>query len=162
MKVSKPVIIALVLSVLVSAYLFFSTGSKKTPTKTPQPAASALQQATTPQQTGVLLQTAKRLSGKIEPGWGRDPFIMPVTVRQEDTSMTIMPKLVAILDGKYGRVAIIGNDIVQKGDVIGGATVLEIKKDKVILARGGTRRIMTLEEAAKRGMMDKTGTKEKQ
>ncbi len=147
MKVSKPIIIALVLAIVFSAYTFFFTGKKKTPSKKPLPVETV---ATTPQTSS---QPSVMPAGQFEPKklqvvktdftWDRDPFQLPKSGDEKDVQQPkIGLKLVAVLESRKGRLAIIGNDIVERGDFIGDEKVQEIGKDRVILSRKGQRRMI--------------------
>jgi len=147
LKVSKPIIIALVLAIVFSAYTFFFTGKKKPPSKTPLPAETV---AVTPQlssQPSIITveqpEAPKLQITKVNFTWDRDPFQLPkLTDEKRVQQPKIGLKLVAVLESKKGRLAIIGNDIVERGDFIGDEKVLEIWKDRVILVRKGQRRVI--------------------
>lgn len=149
MKVSKPVLIALVLAIVFSLYLVFFTGKKK-----PLPQIPLPQEASQAIVAGAMLEAPKsdevrtQLS-KLNTAWDRDPFILPKdSIEKRVEQPKTMLKLVAILESKNGRVAIFGNDIVSKGDVIDGERVQEIGKDRVILIRNGSKRIVSIPESA--------------
>jgi len=55
-------------------------------------------------------------------------------------------KLVAIVEGARGRVAIIDNEVVGKGDVVAGEQVVEIGKETVTLSQDGSKRVITMKE----------------
>ncbi len=51
------------------------------------------------------------------------------------------------MESKAGRYAIIGGEIVGKGDRIGDEKVAEIKRDKVVLIRNNAKRILSIDDA---------------
>ena len=55
-------------------------------------------------------------------------------------------KLLAIMEGARGRVAIIENEVVGKGDVVAGERVVEIGKETVTLIQDGSKRVITMQE----------------
>ncbi|HUJ88866.1 MAG TPA: hypothetical protein VLX12_01620, partial [Syntrophorhabdales bacterium] len=57
-------------------------------------------------------------------------------------------KLLAIMEGARGRMAIIDNEVVGKGDVVAGERVVEIGKETVTLAliQDGSKRVITMKE----------------
>lgn len=159
MKVSKPVIFALVFAVGVILYLFVFSG-KKTP---PAPASKP--------QTGQLVQpqgAATGLTGAQQPlagsdnaklrsqvyaqlksvEWVRDPFAFPGYIEQKRNEQAKgHEKLVAIIEGRKGNVAIIDNEIFRKGDMIGNEKIQEIGDGKIVLVNKGVKRVITIEEA---------------
>ncbi len=50
----------------------------------------------------------------------------------------------AILERGGSRVAVIDKEVVKKGDLIGNEKVVDIGKDRVVLARGGIKRTLVL------------------
>jgi hypothetical protein len=52
--------------------------------------------------------------------------------------------LFAIFEKGKDRVAIIDHEVVRKGDMVGDEIVFEIRKDKVVLTRNGTKRSLSL------------------
>ncbi|HOE17808.1 MAG TPA: hypothetical protein PLX02_09125 [Syntrophorhabdaceae bacterium] len=174
MKVSKPVVIVGIIGILLAGYIHFFTGKKKTPTPVPAapakaapaaPAAPAPAQAApagTPAKPGAAMpgipagagQAAapqrfdKEQLDKLGVAWTRDPFLLPKTKEEkrpgQSQAQEIIFKLVAIMEKGSERVAIIDHEVVRKGDTIGGETVQEIQKDKVILVRGGSKRVLNL------------------
>jgi hypothetical protein len=147
LKASKPIIIALIFTIVFSAYMLFFTGKKKLPPKTTLPADTAV---TTPQSSSQLsaipvelFEKSKQQMVKTNFIWDRDPFQLPKSVDEKRIEQPrIGLKLLAILESNKGRLAIIGNDIVEKGDFIGDEKVQEIRKDSVILVRKGNRRVI--------------------
>ena len=166
MKVSKPVIFALVFAIGIILYLFVFSGKKPQAVQTqPQGAATAVpgapqaaspgapQPATRAENSKFLDQLiAKRVQmyAKLNDAtWGRDPFAFPVYVEGERNKQqsTGSARLVAIIAGRNGKVAIFGDEVVKKGDMIGDEKVQEIGDDTVVLIRKGVKRVITIEEA---------------
>ncbi len=57
--------------------------------------------------------------------WDRDPFVLPPFLMTEKKEKERVPlKLLAIMEGARGRVAIIENEIVRKGDTVAGEKVI--------------------------------------
>jgi hypothetical protein len=161
LKVSKPIIIALVLAILFSAYTFFFTGKKKPPSKTPLPADTVTTPLQPSPQPSVLPLEQPEVPvsqiSKVNFIWDRDPFQLPKLVdEQRIEKPRIGLKLVAVLESKKGRLAIIGNDVVEKGDFIGDEQIQDILKDRIILVRTGQRRIIPVASM----VVDKASIKE--
>ena len=170
MKVSKPVVIVGIIGILLAGYIHFFTGKKKTPTPVPAapaaaPAAPAPAQAApagTPGKPGAPVTGIPASAGQaaapqkfdkaqldnLGVAWTRDPFLLPKPKEEkrlgESQAQEITFKLVAIMEKGNERVAIIDHEVVKKGDIIGGETVQEIQKDKVILVRSGAKRVLNL------------------
>ena len=166
MKVSKPVVIIGIIGILLAGYIHFFTGKKKAPTPVPAaPAAQAPAQtapAAAPAKTGAAVPGIPAGAGqaaapqkfdkaqldKLDVAWTRDPFLLPKTKEEkrpgQSQAQEITFKLVAIMEKGSERVAIIDHEVVKKGDIVGGETVQEIQKDKVILVRGGLKRVLNL------------------
>lgn len=171
MKVSKPVIIIGIIGILLAGYIHFFTGKKKTPTPVPAAPVAAAPAAQAPApaapagtpakpgaavpgiptkdgQAGAPQKFDKEQLDKLGIAWTRDPFLVPKTREEKRLGQTqaqeITFKLVAIMEKGNERVAIIDHEVVRKGDVIGGETVQEIQKDKVILVRSGAKRVLNL------------------
>ena len=147
MKVSKPIIIGLVLAIAFSAYTFFFTGKKKPPSKIPLSVDTVTTARQSSSQPSVIQaeqpETNRPQIVKVNFTWDRDPFQLPKLVDEKRIQQPkIGLKLVAVLESKKGRLAIIGNDIVERGDFIGDEKVQEIWKDRVILVRKGQRRVI--------------------
>ncbi|MCX5809090.1 MAG: hypothetical protein NTX36_06940, partial [Proteobacteria bacterium] len=139
MKISKPVIFALVFAVGIILYLFVFSGKKTPPAPAPKPQASQAQ----PQGAATAVPGAPQAAspgapqpatGAAEPKlrtqiyaklndatWGRDPFGFPGYVEGERSKQqsTGSARLVAIIAGRNGKVAIFGDEVVKKGDMIG-------------------------------------------
>jgi len=80
--------------------------------------------------------------------WERDPFTLPsfLLTEKKAEKERVPLKLLAIMGGTRGRVAIIDNEIVGKGDIIAGERVLEIGRDTVTLIQDGSKRVIALKE----------------
>jgi hypothetical protein len=146
LKVSKPILITLVLAILFAGYTFLFTGKKRS-VMSSSPAAKtngADTQALRPAPAGEVM---KLDVGKMNLSWRDDPFFLPrsVTDKRSEKPKTV-PKLVAIMESKTGRYAIIGGEIVKKGDMVGDEKVSEISKDKVVLVRNNAKRILSIED----------------
>jgi len=88
----------------------------------------------------------KRVKGPIS--WGRDPFLSPLVkeVSEEGTPKVGALILTGIVRDEEGVQAIIGDYIVNVGDIINGKKVISIKKNKVVLIKGKERETLKLEE----------------
>ncbi|OPY78926.1 MAG: hypothetical protein A4E65_02071 [Syntrophorhabdus sp. PtaU1.Bin153] len=148
MKVSKPVLYTLVLAVLFAGYIFLFTGKKRPVPAVPLPAPHTAQGTPAAQSTAGL-EIPKVDVRAIQVAWGDDPFVLPrsITDRKIEKSK-VLPKLVAIMESEKGRFAIIGGEIVKKGDMVGDEKVVEIGKDKVILVRDRVKRTLSMEDGA--------------
>jgi hypothetical protein len=167
LKVSKPIVIIGILGILLAGYIQFFTGKKKTPTPVPAaaPAAQAPAQASpagTPAKPGAIMPATPSEDGKavmpqkfdkaqldkLGVAWTRDPFLLPKSKEEKRLGQVqgqeATFKLVAIMERGSERVAIIDREVVRKGDIIGGETVQDIQKDKVILVRSGLKRVLNL------------------
>jgi hypothetical protein len=146
LKVSKPVLVVLVLAILFAGYTFLFTG-KKRPAKLLSP-----QTATTEVKAPVTKEPADSTTGvpdvkAMNLAWRNDPFLLPKALTDKKTErQKAAPKLVAIMEGRQGRYAIIGEEIVKTGDMIGEEKVAEIGKDKVTLVHNKTKRILSIED----------------
>ena len=156
MKVNKSILIALVVTVLVCGYIFLFTGKKQPSPAVPimAPIQAAQIQGQVRQKTGV----AESVRPRLEVNWDRDPFEMPKALEANrlETPGAAM-KLTAILSGQEGRVAVIGSEVVRKGDLIYGERVQEIGRTGVVLGRGDSRRYLTLEGGSKEGIPGTSG-----
>jgi len=160
LKISKPVIFTLVFAIGVFLYLFVFSDKKTPPIPAPNPQAN---QATLSQQ---LLPTADS-SSTLQPAipqynektrakvyaelksieWGRDPFAVPGYVEQKlSEQIKDSRKLVAIIEGKKENIAIIDNEIVKKGDMIGNEKIQEIGGGKIVLVNKGIKREITVQD----------------
>ena len=168
MKVSKPVLIFGIVVLLLAGYIFFFTGKKKTAVPVP-PASGQTQPAQQGQHTAASHKqrhpTGKNISigtcGKGRPtgatpapvkpdfdkakgAWVKNPFILPQFKEEKKKETAPAVRLFAIFEKGKDRVAIIDHEVVRKGDMVGDEKVLEIEKDKVILTRNGTKRVLSL------------------
>ena len=160
MKVSKPVIFALIFAVGIILYLFVFSGKKPPPgaAQKPQAAQAILAQPT---------DAAQASSGAPQPAtaveyvklraqvyaqlksidWLRDPFALPGYLEQGRNEQSKgSARLVAIMKGMKENVAIIDNEVVKEGDMIGNEKVLEIGDDTIVLIKKGVKRVITIEE----------------
>lgn len=147
LKASKPILIALILAILFAAYTLLFTG-KKRQSSAPFPVSKITE--TTPQTSlpAAVNETPKPAISTMNLVWQNDPFLLPKSVTDKKTEkQKIVPKLVAIMESKTGRYAIIGGEIVKKGDKINDEKVAEIDRDKVVLMRNNTKRILSIDDA---------------
>ena len=88
----------------------------------------------------------RRVKGSIS--WGRDPFLSPLVkgVPEEGVPKAGALILTGIVCDEKGAQAIIGDYIVNVGDIINGKRVISIKKNKVVLMKGKERETLKLEE----------------
>lgn len=146
MKVSKPILIALGLAILFAGYMVLSTGRKQ-----PGPGSSAI---TNPHAANpVTMQSAptppvdKPHPSLMNLTWRTDPFLLPKSVTDKKTERRkVASKLTAIMEGRHGRYAIIGSEIVKKGDMVGDERVADIGSNTVVLVRDRARRTLSMEE----------------
>jgi len=104
-----------------------------------------------------------------EKAWGRDPFELPPGVQLRvaeagGSPEAIKPhikKVTAILITDSRKVASINHKVVAVGDFIDGEKVLEIEPDRVILEKGGRRKVITLEESPIQWTKDEGEEREK-
>ncbi|MCS7280764.1 MAG: hypothetical protein NZ583_03950 [Desulfobacterota bacterium] len=152
MKVSKPVLFVFLGSVLLSVYLFVFAEPKKVQKKSqvgnvPDPVTITTLISPLPAMPKVETQ----VSITYFESWGRDPFYVEEkkkTSSEEERKIPDVPiKLYAIIEGKKGRLAIIGDEIVSKGDIIKtGEKVVDIGRESVSLEGKGSRRTILLEK----------------
>jgi hypothetical protein len=169
-KVSKPVLIFGIVVLLLAGYIFFFTGKKKAPAPvTPAPQTSgqtqpAQQGQAAPQPPPQVAPPAKIPSepaakggqpevapavvkpdfDKVKGAWVKNPFILPQFKEEKKKETAPAVRLSAIFEKGKDRVAIIDHEVVRKGDPVGDEKVFEIERDKVILIRNGTKRVLTL------------------
>ena len=146
MKVNKYVLIGLAMAVLVVSYaLFFSGGKTKmellaAPSEPPRIVAPS----------GDIRAKEARVEAVQETmQWERDPFTLPaflMTEKKAAEKQRVPVKLFAIMEGSRGRVAIIDNEVVGKGDLVAGERVVEIGKETVTLIQDGSKRVITIQE----------------
>jgi hypothetical protein len=144
LKVNKYMVGALAAVILIGMYFtFFSGGPKKIASVTP-----ALQVPQAEAQPDVIrVRETKPAPVGPDARWDRDPFTLPKFVTEKRQEKKLPVKLTAILEGRNGRVAIIDNEVVAKGDVIGGERVQEIGKDRVVLVQDNVKRVISMQEA---------------
>lgn len=159
MKVSKPVLIFAVVVLLISGYIFFFTGKKKA--SAPPVVAGQIQQAQpAPQapQEKIPVSEAGAKGGqpdfaspaekpqfdKLQTRWVKNPFVLPQFKETKKVNTGTAVRLSAIFEKGKDRVAIIDREVVRAGDMVGDEKVLEIGRDKVILIRNNTRRVLSL------------------
>jgi hypothetical protein len=100
-------------------------------------------------QPAIAPEQRRAQLGQLNVSWDRDPFVLPKFLEQKPTEQQGAPlKLVAILESKKGRFAIINNSIVAKGDIINNERVQEIGKDRVVLINNGKRRVISVPDIA--------------
>jgi hypothetical protein len=169
-KVSKPVLIFGIVVLLLAAYVHFFTGKKKVtvpvapssgqtqpaqqgqspsqpPPQTP-PASPAKTIPSEPAAKGgqpeVTATTTKPDFDRLKRAWVKNPFILPQFKEEKKKETAPAVRLFAIFEKGKDRVAIIDHEVVRKGDMVGDEKVFDIEKDKVILTRNGTKRVLTL------------------
>ncbi|HOP86071.1 MAG TPA: hypothetical protein PLM71_02730 [Syntrophorhabdaceae bacterium] len=152
MKLSKPVLFTLIGAIIVIIYLFFFAGPKKIPPvkiKSPETEGTKVQ-------TGLMEKDRPKDGPKkvanVDAFWKNDPFMLPQIsqITTIDEEMAHEPlKLHGIIEGKDGRYAIIGTNIVKKDDFIGDERVLDIGKDTVIIARKGKKKTVFMSDLSK-------------
>ena len=88
----------------------------------------------------------RKVKGSIS--WGRDPFLSPLVKETPDEGVPEVGALIltGIVRDEEGVQAIIGDYIVNVGDIINGKRVISIKKNKVVLIKGKKRETLKLEE----------------
>jgi hypothetical protein len=146
LKVSKPILITLILAILFAGYTFLFTG-KKRPVTLSSPATKTNGADTQAPRPVLAGETLKPDVSKLNLAWRDDPFFLPRSVTDRKTEKPKMvPKLVGIMESKAGRYAIIGGEIVKKGDMVGDEKVAEIEKDRVVLVRNNAKRILSIED----------------
>ena len=69
--------------------------------------------------------------------WGRDPFMLGDKGEKGERPEQLV--LDGIIWDKTNQYAIINNEVVKAGDIVNGNTVIEIKKDSVLLDNGTER-----------------------
>ena len=134
------------LAILFAGYTFLFTGKKRS-VMSSSPAAKISGADTQASRPATAGETMKLDVSRMNLSWRDDPFSLPksVTDRKTEKPKTI-PKLTAIMESKTGRYAIIGGEIVKKGDMVGDEKVSEISKDKVVLVRNNAKRILSIED----------------
>lgn len=146
MKVSKPVLIALILAILFAGYTFLFTGKKRQPSL-PSPVSQTAAMDPQIPVPSTVGQMPKVDINTMNLAWQSDPFSLPKSVTDKKArKQKIVQKLVAIMENKTGRYAIIDGEIVKKGDKVGDEKVAEIDRGKVVLIRNNSKRILSLED----------------
>jgi hypothetical protein len=145
LKVNKHVLIGLAIVVLIMLYAFFFTGGKR---KMESQAAPLEPPKLTAQPTDVRAKEARVQAVQETVNWDRDPFTLPSFLMTEKKAekQRVPLKLLAIMEGSRGRVAIIDNEVVGKGDIVAGERVFEIGKETVTLIQEGSKRVITIQE----------------
>ena len=146
MKVNKYVLIGLVIIILFSLYTVFFTGDKKKMVSVAAPLESPKVIA---QPADVRAKEARVEQVQETMSWERDPFALPASVmteKKQADKQRVALKLLAIMEGTRGRVAIIDNEVVGKGDIVAGERVLDIGKETVTLVLEGSKRVITIQE----------------
>jgi hypothetical protein len=149
LKVNKYVLIGLATAVLIVFYALFFTGGKRKieslaappPPEPPKIAAPSADFRGKEARVQAIQGTVK---------WDRDPFTLPaflMTEKKAAEKQRVPLKLFAIMEGSRGRVAIIDNDVVGKGDTVAGERVVEIGKSTVTLIQDGSKRVITIQDA---------------
>lgn len=149
MKLNKYVLVALVIVVIFALYTVFFAGSKR---KMASVAASLEPPKMSAQPADVRSREDRVQQTQEAMNWERDPFALPsfVLAKQESEKEAekrrVPLKLFAIMEGARGRVAIIDNEVVAKGDIVAGERVLEIGKETVTLIQEGSKRVILMQE----------------
>jgi hypothetical protein len=80
-------------------------------------------------------------------GWGRDPFRHPPDEGFAAGNRAANgARLVAIIGGGKGRMAIFGHSILRQGDLVGNERILDIGENRVTVVHDGCKRIVAMEE----------------
>ncbi|HME45382.1 MAG TPA: hypothetical protein VKF36_19980 [Syntrophorhabdales bacterium] len=145
MRVNKYVLIGLVVIVVLALYVTFFAGGKKKM----ELAAASLEPpkiAAPPPEVRAKEARVQAIQENME--WERDPFTLPafLMVEKKAEKQRVPLKLLAIMEGARGRVAIIDNEVVGKGDIVAGERVAEIGKETVTLIQDGSKRVITIQE----------------
>ena len=148
MKVNKYMLIGLATAVLVVFFALFFTGGKK---KMELLAAAPVEPPRIVAPSGDIRTKEARVQAVQETmQWDRDPFTLPAFLmtekKAEEKKQRAPLKLFAIMEGSRGRVAVIDNQVVGKGDLVAGERVVEIGKETVTLILDGSKRVITIEE----------------
>lgn len=109
-----------------------------------QPQAQQPQAQQTPGKPEAVVPAVKPQFDKLAVSWSSDPFMLPAIKGKKGREEGTAVRLAAILERGGDRVAVIDRDVVKKGDMIGNEKVVEIGRDRVVLARGAVRRTLTL------------------
>ncbi len=148
MKVGKPILIALVLAILFAGYTLFFTGQKQVASG-PSTAANPKEANPAGAHAVSAVQTQKPDLSAMHLAWRDDPFLLPKPVTDKKTQKPkVEAKLTAIMEGRSGRYAIVGSEIVKKGDMVGDEKVADIGSNAVVLVRDRARRTLSMEDSA--------------
>lgn len=80
--------------------------------------------------------------------WGRDPFQHTAEgMATSGQTASSGARLVAIIDGRKGKMAIFGHSIVQKGDTVGNEKIFDINENQVTMLHDGIKRVIAMQEA---------------
>jgi hypothetical protein len=149
LKLNKYVLVVLVIVVIFALYTVFFAGSKR---KMASVAASLEPPKMSAQPADVRSREDRVQQTQEAMNWERDPFALPSFVlakqksEKEAEKQRVPLKLFAIMEGARGRVAIIDNEVVAKGDIVAGERVLEIGKETVTLIQEGSKRVIMMQE----------------
>lgn len=145
LKVDKYVFIGLVVIVFFVLFTLFFAGEKK---KMNSLAAPLEPPKIVGVPADVRAKEARVQAVQENLQWDRDPFTLPVfTMTEKKAEKQRVPlKLLGIMEGRKGRVAIIDNQVVGKGDFVAGERIVEIGKGTVTLIQDGSKRVITLQE----------------
>ena len=78
--------------------------------------------------------------------WGRDPFSLPETARNEFEDMSVKPVLRGISWSGQSGVALINDEVVAENEHVCGYKVSKITKDSVVLERNGRKLLLKVKE----------------
>jgi hypothetical protein len=151
LKISKPVLLTLIFAVGVTAYLYLFAG-KKAPVMQPSASPVALIQQPVTDKTSRMGQESARVPDgvrlrlqKQDMGWQRDPFVLPAKITGELSEQPAL-RLLGIVGDVRGGAAIVDDEVVRQGDLIGVERIQEIRDDSVVLVYKGFRRVLKVEE----------------
>jgi hypothetical protein len=108
LKVSKPILIALILAILFAGYILIFSG-KKRPAPLPSPGTNLPGSGAQASHPASAAEMQKPDIETMNLAWRDDPFFLPRSVTdRKDEKPKAVPRLVAIMESKAGRYAIIG------------------------------------------------------
>lgn len=129
-------------AILVVVFVFLLSNSfKKTRPKRMPPSQAPSAKASPAQQAGFIfgskreIETKDIIDVKAEP-WGRNPFILEEVAKGDIDSIAGLRLMGVTASEKAKSMAIINNEIVSVGSVIGKFKILSISKDRVIVNDG--------------------------
>jgi len=140
------IMVVLILMILVSFDSAFPQAGTKEMLKKDQESPSQKKAADTPSRNPFLLPWGVYLLSKEEGGSVRKEKTTGPGAKLEEIETSPL-KVRAILISDQIRLATIGPHIVAVGDKLNGETILEIKKDRVILGRGDKKRTLHLRQS---------------